>query len=364
MGDGVRPRALSSPSRLTGGCPSTHRSEPGRSLGDRRPRGSPLSPSCFEDRCRSWRHQERIDGGLRAGLTTCESAELAAARKRVHELETDLVRDEAGERVVEGSVRPKRRWEIVAQIVSEDLPGRGHLPGGRCVGVRVLRLAQAQAVTRTVRHALLAPDRGALHRGAGDAPRGPGRAARPSEISEDPEHDDRPGSGEPGLPPNGAELAVVDRRHRAPDPRGQGVLRRRARRLLPPVVGWAIDSSQTSSLVVKALGMAIENRQARNPGHTVPIGIYSPTGHGGVVKPSVAHGSCELGSVVGFDGAGRALLRALAGRALRYSGVGVERLIQPGSAVRAPVVRADSPLRRARSSGDSVIAVAATFSSR
>jgi transposase InsO family protein len=31
------------------------------------------------------------------------------------------------------------------------------------------------------------------------------------------------------------------------------------------VVGWAIDSSQTSSLVVNALGMAIENRQAEGP---------------------------------------------------------------------------------------------------
>ncbi|HAM23669.1 MAG TPA: IS3 family transposase, partial [Actinobacteria bacterium] len=28
------------------------------------------------------------------------------------------------------------------------------------------------------------------------------------------------------------------------------------------VVGWSIDSSQTASLVVNALGMAIENRQA------------------------------------------------------------------------------------------------------
>jgi transposase InsO family protein len=31
------------------------------------------------------------------------------------------------------------------------------------------------------------------------------------------------------------------------------------------VVGWAIDSSQTASLVVNALGMAIENRQAEGP---------------------------------------------------------------------------------------------------
>jgi putative transposase len=31
------------------------------------------------------------------------------------------------------------------------------------------------------------------------------------------------------------------------------------------VIGWAIDSSQTASLVVNALGMAIENRQAEGP---------------------------------------------------------------------------------------------------
>jgi transposase InsO family protein len=31
------------------------------------------------------------------------------------------------------------------------------------------------------------------------------------------------------------------------------------------VIGWVIDSSQTSSLVVNALGMAIENRQAEGP---------------------------------------------------------------------------------------------------
>jgi putative transposase len=31
------------------------------------------------------------------------------------------------------------------------------------------------------------------------------------------------------------------------------------------VVGWSIDSSQTASLVVNALGMAIENRQAEGP---------------------------------------------------------------------------------------------------
>jgi transposase-like protein len=38
----------------------------------------------------SWRRQDRIDRGLEPGLTTAEKAELAAARKRIHELEAEL----------------------------------------------------------------------------------------------------------------------------------------------------------------------------------------------------------------------------------------------------------------------------------
>ena len=37
-----------------------------------------------------WRNQDRIDRGLRSGVTTAESVELAAARKRIRELETEL----------------------------------------------------------------------------------------------------------------------------------------------------------------------------------------------------------------------------------------------------------------------------------
>jgi len=39
----------------------------------------------------SWRRQDRIDRGLEPGLTTAEQAELAAARKRIRELEAELV---------------------------------------------------------------------------------------------------------------------------------------------------------------------------------------------------------------------------------------------------------------------------------
>ena len=37
-----------------------------------------------------WRRQERIDAGLEAGPSTLERAELAAAKRRIRELETGL----------------------------------------------------------------------------------------------------------------------------------------------------------------------------------------------------------------------------------------------------------------------------------
>jgi transposase len=37
-----------------------------------------------------WRRQEQIDRGLEAGLSTLEKAELAAAKRRIRELEAEL----------------------------------------------------------------------------------------------------------------------------------------------------------------------------------------------------------------------------------------------------------------------------------
>ena len=37
-----------------------------------------------------WRRQEQIDRGLEPGLSTVEKAELAAAKRRIHELEAEL----------------------------------------------------------------------------------------------------------------------------------------------------------------------------------------------------------------------------------------------------------------------------------
>jgi transposase len=38
----------------------------------------------------TWRHQDRVDKGLVPGLSSAEKAELAAARRRIAELETEL----------------------------------------------------------------------------------------------------------------------------------------------------------------------------------------------------------------------------------------------------------------------------------
>ena len=38
----------------------------------------------------SWRRQDRIDRGLQPGLRTAENAELATAKKRISELQTEL----------------------------------------------------------------------------------------------------------------------------------------------------------------------------------------------------------------------------------------------------------------------------------
>ncbi len=38
----------------------------------------------------NWRRQDRIDRGMQPGLSTAEHAELAVAKKRISELETEL----------------------------------------------------------------------------------------------------------------------------------------------------------------------------------------------------------------------------------------------------------------------------------
>ena len=55
----------------------------------------------------TWRRQDRIDRGEQPGLTTAEKGELAAAKKRIAELETELKVAQRAVEVLKEEVSPK-----------------------------------------------------------------------------------------------------------------------------------------------------------------------------------------------------------------------------------------------------------------
>lgn len=55
----------------------------------------------------NWRKQDRIDRGLAAGITTAESAELTAARKRIRDLETELAVTKRANELLKAQTDPK-----------------------------------------------------------------------------------------------------------------------------------------------------------------------------------------------------------------------------------------------------------------
>lgn len=55
----------------------------------------------------NWRRQDRVDRGVESGLTTAEKAELTAAKKRIDELETELVVTRRAVEVLKEETHPK-----------------------------------------------------------------------------------------------------------------------------------------------------------------------------------------------------------------------------------------------------------------
>jgi transposase-like protein len=55
----------------------------------------------------SWRRQERVDQGIDPGLTSAERAELAAARRRIRELEAELAIHRQEAELLKGTTSPK-----------------------------------------------------------------------------------------------------------------------------------------------------------------------------------------------------------------------------------------------------------------
>ena len=55
----------------------------------------------------NWRSQDRIDRGLQPGLSTVESVDLAAARKRIRDLETELAVTRRANELLKAQADPK-----------------------------------------------------------------------------------------------------------------------------------------------------------------------------------------------------------------------------------------------------------------
>jgi transposase-like protein len=55
----------------------------------------------------NWRNQDQIDRGQRAGMSTTETAELTAARKRIRELETELAVTRRANELLKAQTDPK-----------------------------------------------------------------------------------------------------------------------------------------------------------------------------------------------------------------------------------------------------------------
>lgn len=55
----------------------------------------------------NWRNQDQIDRGVRAGVSTAESAELTAARIRIRDLETELAVTKRANELLKAQADPK-----------------------------------------------------------------------------------------------------------------------------------------------------------------------------------------------------------------------------------------------------------------
>jgi transposase-like protein len=103
----------------------------------------------------NWRRQDRIDRGQAPGLRSAELGELQTARRRIHELETELAATQRANELLRKVVPPKGRFAAIARMTEE-----GH-PAHTCC--RVLEVTDSgycawrsrAPSARSVRHAWL-----------------------------------------------------------------------------------------------------------------------------------------------------------------------------------------------------------------
>jgi putative transposase len=236
-----------------------------------------------------WKAQDLIDRGVKPGTSTSEQGELAAARPRIQEPETELAVVKQAATLFEEGVRPKAKYPFIAELA-----GQGFSTKQCCrilsvaasgffivaasfalttpTPVRVAdgpgashprRLPRHLRVAAGLRRADLRPrrDRQPQDRPEDHADRGPARPPRsPKDHPQQGEHGDCRRPGRAPLRPAGTRPAVVTDITEHPTREGKVyccvVLDVFSRR----VVGWSIDSHQATPLVTNALGMAINNR--------------------------------------------------------------------------------------------------------
>jgi putative transposase len=236
-----------------------------------------------------WKAQDLIDRGMRPGTSTSEQGELAAARRRIQELETELALVTQAAALFEEGVRPKATYPVIAELASQGFSAK------RCC--RILGVAASgffmwrrrSPSPRQLRFAWLTELVRAIHAGSrgtygwrrvnAELVYGHGVVVNPKTVRKI-----MRAQGLHGLP--GARTSfrrkatmataadLVERRfdRPAPDqlwvtditehPTREGkvyccvVLDSFSRR----VVGWSIDATPTAALVTNALGMAIDRR--------------------------------------------------------------------------------------------------------
>jgi putative transposase len=238
----------------------------------------------------NWRNQDRVDRGLTPGVTTAESVELERARRRIRELETELAIERRANELLKERADPKARFAVVAQIVSEGLPAEPACGALRVSVSGFYAWRKRKPSARAVRHAMLAEVIRGIHtasRQTYGARRVHAELVLGREITVARSTVElvmrRIGlAGLPGRPrarkvPNQPSATdLVDRQFTRDKPNELWVTditehQTREGKLYCAVVldafsrrvvGWSLDANATASLVVNALGMAIENRAA------------------------------------------------------------------------------------------------------
>ena len=66
-----------------------------------------------------WKAQDLIDRGVKSGTSTREQGELAAAKRRIKELETELALAKQAAKLFEEGGRPKAKYPVIAELASQ-----------------------------------------------------------------------------------------------------------------------------------------------------------------------------------------------------------------------------------------------------